>query len=259
MPYNTIITIDNVTENTTLQVVSFDSTQGDYFITPADVNSSVGPKTFMLMSSGAAVGTQGFVEYRLGDSKTTYTLTFGCHMGQENKVQITNSDEWKVDYNKTGDLTAVLIYLGCGRDVPDSETKDSSTVASAPTAPAALNDLFMDRTSTITVLNKSPNATLLFDSHDNVHGKWDPAAGNVLSGGSNTFRLSDKTGFYGSEGWVKYRVLVGSQPVKTVTISFACPTVADNWMTADASDGWKINNYNKNGALFGTFEYVHQG
>ncbi|KAF4623618.1 hypothetical protein D9613_001487 [Agrocybe pediades] len=376
--YNAAVTINNGVANTTLRVIGFGRTQGEWELTPVDVSLLSGPKTFTMHSTsiGGVDGSQGFVKYKVKGSDKPIQLLFSCVAGQENSVQVTDAQAWRIDYNKAGDLNATLTYIGqlslaAAEAEPEGIFDHSSTITfinrsdfttlylnefrairgtwditptdyiapgkaatfkikgafappgsegrvtyrypgtnatstlffacgpsflennwmradvnwkvlfnkigplhgtfeyigevhveentlTAPIANGLPNVPMLDRSSTITVINTVPNVTLLVDSYKDVHGSWDKSPSNVTSGKADTFKLKDNFGWNGSEGWVKYKVLVGSQVVKIVTISFACPNYDNNWMKGGDNDGWKIE-YNEKGPLFGTFEYVHQG
>ncbi|KDQ16299.1 hypothetical protein BOTBODRAFT_173200 [Botryobasidium botryosum FD-172 SS1] len=105
-----------------------------------------------------------------------------------------------------------------------------------------------DRSSTITIINQLPSASLERTYYDDIHGGWDKTpAPFIPPSKSDMFKLADHIGPAGSEGIVKY---AGGGSERT--ISFACPTTADSWVNLDPPGSGSVGPFDKNGPLIAT-------
>lgn len=107
--------------------------------------------------------------------------------------------------------------------------------------------IFIDRSSTVTIINDMPTVSLVLKSSDSEFGTClNAPASTIQPNGSTTMRVRDNTGPFGSKGWVTYNIGGDGGDVR---IDFDCPMVGNNRVTASPSSHATVGYYSPNGPL----------
>ncbi|GJE99734.1 hypothetical protein PsYK624_160050 [Phanerochaete sordida] len=107
--------------------------------------------------------------------------------------------------------------------------------------------LFIDRSSTVTVVNDLPTVSLVLDSHGTEFGSYLDAPSQIIPPqGYTSVRVRDGTGPFGSKGWICYTI---GDKGSTVRIDFECPMAQDNQVTASPVSHATVHSFSPNGAL----------
>lgn len=107
--------------------------------------------------------------------------------------------------------------------------------------------IFANRSSTVTVVNDLPTESLAIKGYAAELGTVLNAPASIIQpGGTTTMRIRDKTGPLGSKGWMNY--VIGGDGAE-ILITFECPTLASNQVTAVPSDHTTVGSYDPSGPL----------